>query len=252
MRYLKYFFKSINLLNVVLIAALAFMVWYSVLPLLKKMRTEMTMPAGKQASIGEEEKQTAAQVPPLSDFIMITEQNLFHPDRMMLAQKVAVPPPEIVLYGVLITDTLSVAFIEDIKAARSTPGRGKRQTQLKKGDTVSGYVLRDVEPDRITLVKGDDKIVVLLDDKNKKKGAKTAASMASKEPAGTLTSSPPAASPATASPSSTSISPAASPAGTLSPKAAASPAPTQTGGVRAPGTPQMSRRARIQQLLDEK
>lgn len=247
MRYLKYFFKSINLLNVVLIAALAFMAWYTILPLLKKMSTVMTMPAGKQLSIGEEEKQTAAQIPPLSDFIMIAEQNLFHPDRTILAQKVTVPPPEIVLYGVLITDTLSVAFIEDIKAVRSTPGRGNRQTQLKKGDAVSGYVLREVEPDRITLVKGDDKLVVLLDDKNKKKGAKTAASIVSKKPAGisSSTSSQPAASPAGSSPS-TSIPPAASSAGTLSPKAATSSAPPQAAGIQALDQRTMSQRRKIQ------
>ncbi|MCX5806048.1 MAG: hypothetical protein NT010_08285 [Proteobacteria bacterium] len=238
MQYLKYLFKSIHLLNIGLIVALALMAQYAILPLLKKMSTEMTMPTGKHISIGEEEKQASAQTSPFSDFMMIAEQNLFHPDRIIPSQKVSVPLPEIVLYGVLITDTMSVAFIEDRKTARSTPGRGKRQMQLKKGDTVSGFVLREVEPDRIILVKGDDKLVVLLDDKNKRKSAEKAASMASKEPASTL--------PSTSSP------PAASPASATSSKAAASLTPAPTVAPQTPGTPQISRRQRIQQLLNEK
>lgn len=237
MRYLKYFFKSIHLLNIGLIVALVFMARYTVLPLLN-MSTEVALPAGKQVLIGEDEKPAGAQTLPLSDFIMIAEKNLFHPDRTTPVQKVSVPPPEIVLYGVLITDTLSIAFIEDSKAARSTPGRGKRQTQLKKGDTVSGYVLREVEPDRITLVKGDDKLVVLLNDKKKRQVAETAAPMAAKAPAG-------------ASPS-TSFPPTASPTGTPSPTAAASIAPAQTAVVQSPDTPRMTRRMRVQELLNEK
>jgi len=244
MRYLKYLFNSINLLNIGLIAAIVFMVWYAMLPLFNKMSARMTMPAGKNALIGEEEKPAGAQIPPLSDFIMITEQNLFHPDRIIPSQKVSVPPPEIVLYGVLITDTLSFAFIEDLKAERSTPGRGKRQTQLKKGDNVNGYVLREVEPDRIILVKGDDKLVVLLDDKNKKKKAKTA-SIASPS-----TSLPPAASPAGTLPSISSPSPA-SPTGTPSPKGAASFASPQAAGAQAVDQRTMSRRRRFQQSPNE-
>jgi hypothetical protein len=214
------------------------------------MSTEISMPAGKQISIAEDEKSAAVETPPLSDFIMIAEQNLFHPDRKLLAQKASVPPPEIILYGVLITDTLSIAFIEDNKAPRSTPGRGKRQIQLKKGDAISGYVLRDVEPDRIILVKGDEKLVALLDDKSKRNNAKPTATMALKKPTGTLTSSLPAASPVVTQPS-ISIPSAVSPAVTVYPKATTSFAPSQIDGGQALDQRTMMRRRKIQRLPNE-
>ncbi len=85
----------------------------------------------------------------------------------------AVPRPEVILYGTLITDDMSLAYVEDKKAPRTTPGRGKRQIALKKGETLSGYVLKVVEKDRIELVKGDDRIVVFLSDRNKARSDET-------------------------------------------------------------------------------
>ncbi len=68
---------------------------------------------------------------------MISEQNLFHPERKIPPEKQqekAVPKPDLFLYGTLITNDASYAFVEDKKAPYSTAGRGKRQTTLKKGD----------------------------------------------------------------------------------------------------------------------
>lgn len=109
------------------------------------------------------------------DFAMVTEQNLFHPERRIPLGK-ELPRPDLVLYGTLITGTTSIAYVEDRKAPYSTPGRGKRQVALKKGSLVSGYVLKEVYPERIVLVKGDDQIVVSLsDDPNKRQPAGAAA-----------------------------------------------------------------------------
>ena len=112
----------------------------------------------------------APVVPSAADYAMISEANLFHPERRVPPEKAeekVIPKPEIVLYGTLITGDTSVAFIEDKKAPRTTPGRGKRQTAIRKGDNVGGYVLRQIEADRIILVKGDDQIVVKLEDAGK-------------------------------------------------------------------------------------
>ena len=130
-----------------------------------------------------------------------------------------IPKPELVLYGTLISDNVSIAYVEDKKAPYSTPGRGKRQTQLKKGDNVSGYVLQDIEPNRIVLVKGEEKLVVMLDEKDRKRGGETATPAAATSSPGGLPPSPavpaasrPATSPATAVPSSASRAIPASPA----------------------------------------
>jgi hypothetical protein len=103
---------------------------------------------------------------------LIGDQNLFHPDRIIPPEKKeekAVPKPDLILYGTLITDQLSMAFIEDRKAPKTTPGRGKRQTILHKGDQVSGYILREVEAGRIILAKGEERLIVLLEDGEKRK-----------------------------------------------------------------------------------
>jgi hypothetical protein len=69
-----------------------------------------------------------------------------------------VPRPEFVLYGTMITDNVSVAYLSDKKAVRTTPGRGQRQNGLRLGESLSGYTLREVFPDRVVLVRGDDRI----------------------------------------------------------------------------------------------
>ena len=52
---------------------------------------------------------------------------------------------------------------------QSTPGRGKRQTTLKKGDTLSGFTLKEIEKDKIVMVRGEDSIVVHLTGSSKSK-----------------------------------------------------------------------------------
>jgi hypothetical protein len=79
------------------------------------------------------------------------------------------PKPEFVLYGTLITDDLRLAYMEDLKAPRNSPGRGKRQTALKKGDTLSGFTLKEIEADRIIMARGEESLTVkVLGDTAKK------------------------------------------------------------------------------------
>jgi hypothetical protein len=103
-------------------------------------------------------------MPPFQDYAIITEKNLFHPGRILppLKKVEEVPRPDFVLYGTLVTDFLRIAYMTDNKQPRNTPGRGKRQTAVKIGETMSGYVLKDVQPDRVVMARGDDKIEILI------------------------------------------------------------------------------------------
>jgi type II secretory pathway component PulC len=116
----------------------------------------------------------------LQEYAVVAEKNLFHPDRIIpvLKVEVTVPRPEFVLYGTLITDQVSIAYLSDSKAPRTTPGRGPRQTSLKIGETMSGYTLKEILHDSIVMVHGDDRIVVnvLADSKKKRTGPATIAS----------------------------------------------------------------------------
>lgn len=116
----------------------------------------------KGAAEGDEQPQSTVQetAPPLQDYLVIADQNLFHPERRIPALTAEVPRPEFVLYGTLITETVRIAYLIDKKAVRSTPGRGPRQNSLKIGETLSGYQLREVNHDHILMARGEDRFVV--------------------------------------------------------------------------------------------
>lgn len=94
--------------------------------------------------------------PPVQDYLVIAEQNLFHPERRIPPLTAEVPRPDFVLFGTLVSDSTRIAYISDKKAVRSTPGRGNRQNSLKIGDSLSGYQLREVHHDHIVMQRGDD------------------------------------------------------------------------------------------------
>jgi len=190
-----------NVLNGLLAAAVVTVASFTVLPFLN-LDTQMSLPAAKETAERSGEKSVLPQNYSPADYAVISEQNLFHPERKIPPEKkdeTAIPRPDVVLYGTLITDDMSMAFVEDKKAPYSTPGRGKRQVSLKKGDNLNGYILREVETNRIVLVKGEDKIVVMLNEGEKRKaGAAPAPQATSTMPSGgappaMIPSSPPAA-----------------------------------------------------------
>lgn len=169
MRFLKYVLKSINLLNLLLIAVVAALAAYVLLPLLS-MKVSYKPPVVKETPVVQEEKPASVQSPPVSDYMVVAEQNVFHPERKIppeIKEEKALPKPEIFLYGTLLTDGMLLAYIEDKKTPQSSPGRGKRQTVVKQGDVISGFLLKSVETDRIVLVRGEEQIVVFLNDAQK-------------------------------------------------------------------------------------
>ena len=182
MQNLPYLLKSVNLLNLLLVAVAVAAIACAVVPL-TNITVNVTPPAPTEAGTGQPEQAAAGSPAPVySDYASIAEQNFFHPSRRIPPEKkgdLAVPRPEVILYGILITDDMRLAYVEDKKSPRTTPGRGKRQIALKKGETLSGYVLKEVEKDRIELVKGDDRIVVYLSDRNKARSDETTQSVAS-------------------------------------------------------------------------
>jgi hypothetical protein len=168
---IKYCLRNINLLNLLLIAGAFFFMNYTVLPLFHP-GFHFSLPAvkinGKDRP--EEIKKTGAvRYPSPADYINVAEKNLFHPDRKIPVEikkggeeAAPLPKPELVLYGTLITDDFRLAYLEDLKAPRNTPGRGKRQTALKQGDIISGFTLKEIDADKITLQRGEEKMVVTV------------------------------------------------------------------------------------------
>ena len=169
----RYIIRQINLINLLLAGVLVFFI-YMIFSLVNA-GFEFSLPPAKSpdAAIAEEGiKAAESALPNPDDYTIITEQNLFHPDRKIVASAKGSAPlvrPDFVLYGTMITDDANIAFLDDLKAPRSTPGRGKRQWALSLGDKLSGYILSEVYADSAVMVSGDDRIELAVIDQTKGK-----------------------------------------------------------------------------------
>lgn len=133
------------------------------------------------------------RVPTGLDFVVVTEKNLFHPERRMPPDKrgeQVLARPEIIFYGAIITSDKKIAYVEDKKNPYSTPGRGKRQIPLAEGAMIGGYQLKEINPESIVLVHGDDQMVVNLRDQKDRRPEEAKIS-APRPPSGQMPVSPP-------------------------------------------------------------
>jgi hypothetical protein len=164
--YLKSVIKNISLINILLISVATLFASYILLPLLE-VKVKFSTPSPKKNIETVEEEETQAQTPSIAEYAVITDGNLFHPERKIPVEKKVeepLPKPDFLLFGTLITDGVSLAYLEDAKAPRNTAGRGKRQVALKKGDSLSGFTLTKIEPDKVTMMRGNEKIVIAISD----------------------------------------------------------------------------------------
>lgn len=171
MRILKYLFKNITLLNIILLLCILILANYTFLPLLD-INLRYTFAATKKTDSQEkleatEQTETAA----IPDYALIAEQNLFHPDRKIPEKKdeKQLPKPEFVLYGTLITDDVSIAYMEDLKAPYNTASRGKRQKAIQKGTVFSGFALTEVHHDKVVMLRGEERIEIKVTEQQHKK-----------------------------------------------------------------------------------
>lgn len=182
--------KQINLLNLFLIGILIILARYALIPVTEPKVKVIQTTQQKSISEDTEKKEVPSSSP--ADYMIIAEQNPFHPERKIPVEKKAeqpLPKPEFVLYGTLITDDLSLAYMEDKKAPVSTPGRGNRQTPLKVGQSLSGFTLKEIEAEKVVMVRGEEIMTVYLNDPNAPKKRETTITSPPAAQAGT----PPAA-----------------------------------------------------------
>ncbi len=166
----RWILSNINVVNIVLAAVLIAMS-YAMLPPLFGKSAKLTLPAPKKqvaAPAAQADKPAESKSPSPSDFFLIAEQNVFHPERKIPVEKkdaaATKPKPEFVLYGTLLTDDLQMAYMEDKKAPQSAPTRGKKQIPVKLGEPLSGFTLKEVGKDQVVMQRGDEKIVVALNE----------------------------------------------------------------------------------------
>lgn len=155
--------RNVNVLNALLMAAIMLCALYILSPLLYP-QAAFSLPSPKKTPESKEEK--SAESPPGSpmEYIIIAEKNIFHQERKIPTDKpageAALPKPEFVLYGTLVAGDISLAYLEDQKASTAAQGKGKRQRAIKKGETMSGFTLKEIEEDKVVMVRGEEKIEV--------------------------------------------------------------------------------------------
>lgn len=244
MRAIKYLIQNVNLLNLLLFAIMVVAIIGVIFPL-SKINAGYVLPQvkAKTTEQGEIPEEKASNILP-SDYALIGELNLFHPERHIPVDKRTedISKPELILYGTMTQGSLQFAFVEDKKNPKTTPGRGTRQTLIKKGETIGGFVVTEIGTDRIILMKGDEKMVVLLADKDKRK--EQAGSQKPMQPTAPG-SSPPITTPSTAGspfgPASNATGPVQRPGGRqpgtslMDKLPAAAPQPLPRGALPGPG-----------------
>jgi hypothetical protein len=167
--------RSINVLNLLLLTASIGFFLYFLNPLLGTPMS-VKIPPSKEMSTGLPVMTGETRRPPIADYALIGEQNLFHPDRMIPEGKegkkapASVPRPEFVLHGTMITSELKIAYMEDKKAAPKTPGRSAPYIVAKEGDNVSGYTIKHITENMIMLANGEEQMTLYLDELKVRKG----------------------------------------------------------------------------------
>ena len=170
--------RHINILNLFILSAAIGFYLYFLNPLLTT-PLSVELPSPKEISLEMQSSTDKTTKPSISDYTLIGEQNLFHPDRVMPAEKmekaekkaaISVPRPELVLHGTMIVNGLKIAYVEDKKATPTTPGRGARQLVVKEGDNISGFILKQITENMIVLANGEEQMTLYLDELKDRKG----------------------------------------------------------------------------------
>jgi hypothetical protein len=165
----KQILRNINVMNLLLIGIAAFFAGYAIFPGLTATVMYQLPQATRPLGVKQEIAKADIVTPPLIEYAVLSDKYLFHPDRKVPAQKVDIPKPEFVLYGTLISNGIKFAYIEDKKAPRSTPGRGNRQTPVREGQIISGFTVKEITAESVTLVKDEVSISVRVTDRSLKK-----------------------------------------------------------------------------------
>jgi hypothetical protein len=169
--------RHLTLLNIILSAAviLLFMSLYHSYSSIGTVRVEqiaLTDSGTDEDRSSEKIKRLpyASSMRDMSEYSLISEKNLFHPDRKFedvtsgKSGLVLKERPHIVLYGIIRKEGLRIALVEDKENPRNTPGRGNRHIPLRVGDEVSGYRVAQIRDDAIVLMDEEERYEYRMDE----------------------------------------------------------------------------------------
>jgi len=184
--------RNVTLLNLLLTTALVLASIGIIYPA-TSMNYRLTLPriVPKEAALQEKPAEEGSATLP-TDYAVVSEMNLFHPQRVIpIDTKKELP----FLCGIIMYGNQHVAFVEDTKNPATSPGRGKRQTELRKGSVYAGYSVTEINKDSIVLQRGDQSVSVHLMDPAKRGGKNASPHPAATQAPPSSVPQPPPASP---------------------------------------------------------
>jgi hypothetical protein len=168
--------KHINLVNCFLITISIIFVYGFLVPRLDTDVSFAPPPIIKKPAEKDLFESLKTQTLSPQEYRAIADENLFHPDRIIPPEKKpesVLPKPEFILYGTLITTDLKIAYLEDKKAPVTTPGRGQRQSALNVGESLSGFRVKEILPDKVVMTRGEETLQVFLQEPGSSKARET-------------------------------------------------------------------------------
>lgn len=90
----------------------------------------------------------------ISDYEAIVQKDLFRPSRSAAPPEMSFPLEKPKLFGTIIMDSGKSAILEDPIT--------KTKKQYNLNDSVSGFIISDIQEDRVVLLRGTEKIEVML------------------------------------------------------------------------------------------
>ncbi|WP_420265496.1 hypothetical protein [Candidatus Magnetominusculus dajiuhuensis] len=165
---MKKYMEQLNVLNISLLLVVLFMGVYDYYNFKKKETIRVSPSKNMRLDTDEVKFDDAKKLLARGDYMVVTEKNVFHPDRKPVKSQPDAPLPEFIVYGT-ITGESRAAFVEDKKTPYSTTGRGQRQRLLHEGDSVGGYKVSIITTDYVEFTKDGDKLVIKVFDFDKKK-----------------------------------------------------------------------------------
>ncbi len=170
--------RHLNILNILLVVVLVIL---SVIAY-QKLESASEVKVTIEQKTELEKKKTPSpslekRVQPLTEYTVISEKNLFHPERRPVQikeePKREVKKPDIILYGTVVSGDYRIAFIEDLKNPRRTPGRGKRQTPVRVGDSIGPFTVKEIGDDYIILSSSGTEFVYHVQESHRAKHIQT-------------------------------------------------------------------------------
>jgi len=133
--------------------------------------------SGAENGGDESEGLESVSVLPPQEYTIVSEKNLFHPERKPQEAKKSLDEakkekPDIIVYGTVISGNTRLALIEDRKNPLSTPGRGKRQRLIRERDEISGYKVIEITENSLLIGDEDDFFIYRIEDSSKEKHRK--------------------------------------------------------------------------------